>query len=82
MSGIFTYYVIDLKRRMHAHMFSYFLLALLEGVYEQAQVMGTFYILSQFCPILFFVSHALILVSDLKTVTTSFLTPLLLLWFF
>lgn len=82
MSGIFTYYVIDLKRRMHVHMFSYFLLALLEGVYEQAQVMGPFYILSQFCLILFFVSHVLILVSDLKTVTTSFLTPLLLLWFF
>lgn len=65
MSGAFTHYVSDLKRRMHMQVFDCFL-ALLESVYKQAQEMTTFYILSQFCLILFFVRHALILVSDLK----------------
>lgn len=62
------------------HMFDCFLLALLESVQEQAQEMGAFYVLSPFCLIL--LSAILILVSDIQTVTTSFLTLPLLLWFF
>lgn len=33
MSGIFTYYVSDLRRRMHMHMFDCFLLALSESAW-------------------------------------------------
>lgn len=65
---------------MYVHMFDCFLLAPLESVQEQGQEMSAFYILSQFGLIL--LSAMLSLVSDIQTVTTSFLTLPLLLWFF